>query len=221
MDYARPPARREYIQLAMAAASLLSPWRMRVVVAGALYARIVDVAFRLPGVTNADVAAVLFDASVMVGRCKLNPCRKRLLSDTLLQVLNRTLLSIATCGCPYAMVCVAGHITGLIATWPRVVDAAGRSVRAQLACLYLLRGFWKLNTSYLNPATSCAPIPIMQFLDAYTPALWLSGSSAEIGMLTDVARVAPWASVAMELGIGTMMLCGQGRVGRVVGSGGG
>ena len=93
------------MQMAFCAASLIAPWRTRVIVAGAFYSRIVDVFFKLAvpgGVRSHDVAAVLFDGAVTL--------------------------------------CVAGHVTGVIATWPRVVDAVGRSIRAQLAWLHLLRG---------------------------------------------------------------------------------
>jgi len=127
--------RWEFIQMAFAAASLVTPWRARVVVAGALHARIVAAFFKLPAVSNADINAVFFDSAVLL--------------------------------------CVAGHVTGVIATWPRVVDAIGRAVRSQLAWLYVVRGFWKVNTSFLNPATSCAPILVIQLLDAYAPA-WMA-----------------------------------------------
>lgn len=170
----RASSRWGYVQMGFCAASLVSPWRTRVIVAGAFYSRVVDVFFRFPrGATGVDVAAVLFDASVTL--------------------------------------CLAGHVTGLIATWPRVVDAAGRAVRSQLAWLHLLRGFWKLNTSYLNRKTSCAPIFAAQLLDAYAPTAvtWTNRTA------TAVISAAPYWIIALELAVGTCALCGQGRTGRL------
>jgi hypothetical protein len=86
----------------------------------------------------------------------------------------------------------------------------GRQVVPATARLHLLRGFWKLNTSYLNPRTSCAPILAVQLLDAYWPASWVTNHTA-----TAVAEAAPTAVIVLELAAGTCMLCGQGRFGRM------
>ncbi len=67
-----------------------------------------------------------------------------------------------------------------------------RGARHQLIVLYTSAAFWKLNTSFLNPSTSCATVILTQQLAAYAPPS-LAHAAAPM-----VAAAAPWLAVAVE-----------------------
>lgn len=71
-----------------------------------------------------------------------------------------------------------------------------RVARFQLACFYFGAFFWKLNTSFLDPRTSCAPIFFYQLIAAYVPPAWLAASSP---LAVAVGRAAPLNTLAIEL----------------------
>mmetsp|Transcript_36806 Transcript_36806/g.60927 ORF Transcript_36806/g.60927 Transcript_36806/m.60927 type:complete len:573 (+) Transcript_36806:54-1772(+) len=79
---------------------------------------------------------------------------------------------------------------------------ASRTIRVQLALFYLGAGFWKINTSFIHPRYSCAPIFFLQLLASYTP-LWLEPPAATLQL---VAHAAPGMTIAGELAIGVLLL---------------
>lgn len=168
-----------WLRAVACAGAMVMPWRSRAVVAGALYGRIVDVVY-VHGATRGDAWRHVAGNDVA-----------------------GVLFDAAV------LVCVAGHVTGLVATWPRVVDTAGRAVRSQMAWLHLLTGFWRVNTSFLNLRTSCAPVHALQLLDAY----WPSPETIH-AVAPHLAAVAPRVVIVSHLAAGACMLCGQNRVGR-------
>ena len=78
-------------------------------------------------------------------------------------------------------------------------NGLGTSVRRQLGTFYFFAGFWKFNSSFLSPRTSCAAIYAAQIIDAYSPVASPSLAAAAI-------RVAPAMTVTAEVCIGTLML---------------
>jgi hypothetical protein len=81
-------------------------------------------------------------------------------------------------------------------------------VRQQLSIFYVAAGFWKCNTSFLDPRTSCAPIFVLtlaKFLGVPPP-----GSLAPL-----VARAAPAAVVTGEMAIGVLLLSSRPRLARL------
>ena len=71
------------------------------------------------------------------------------------------------------------------------------TVRWQFAAFYFFSGFWKLNTSFLDPRASCATIFFAQIAARFFPFASLS-----------FAKIAPLATVSLELSIGIVMLYG-------------
>ena len=67
------------------------------------------------------------------------------------------------------------------------------AARVQLVLLYASAAFWKLNTSFLDPTTSCATVILMQQLAAFAPPALASTAAAA------VAACAPTLAIAVEL----------------------
>ena len=66
------------------------------------------------------------------------------------------------------------HEAALVAAWllcppHRFGSAFCAAARTQLILLYASAAFWKLNTSFLSPSTSCATVIVIQQLAAYAP----------------------------------------------------
>ena len=62
------------------------------------------------------------------------------------------------------------HLVAADGPSPRDASALiGTSIRRQMGWFYLFAGFWKINTSFLDPRYSCASIYLAQLLDAYAP----------------------------------------------------
>ena len=81
----------------------------------------------------------------------------------------------------------------LIADEERAIALAAPIVRLQYLLLYAFTALWKVNSAFLDPAVSCAPIFFVQLLDAYLPAAltpaWLPPLAVAI---------APAATIAIE-----------------------
>ena len=80
-----------------------------------------------------------------------------------------------------------------------VAAAAGRTIAWQMALFYFASGFWKLNSSFLDPSTSCATVYFAGLLAGYAlPAL------VGPALLQLVRAAAPAATVALELLLGLL-----------------
>ena len=73
------------------------------------------------------------------------------------------------------------------------------TARLQLACFYLAAGFWKINTSFLDPRTSCAPIFTLTLLPAV-------GLAPPPSLAPLVARASPLMTIVGEMAIGVLLL---------------
>ena len=85
--------------------------------------------------------------------------------------------------------------------WPIVIHAAwwATTAKYQLAFFYLAAGFWKINTSFLDPSTSCAPIFVLTLL----PVLGFV-PPAELAPL--IAQLSPAMTIVGEMTIGVLLL---------------
>ena len=73
------------------------------------------------------------------------------------------------------------------------------TAKYQLAFFYLAAGFWKINTSFLDPSTSCAPIFVLTLL----PVLGFV-PPAELAPL--IAQLSPAMTIVGEMTIGVLLL---------------
>eukprot|EP00435_Cladocopium_sp_Y103_P039438 s1307_g10.t1 len=77
-----------------------------------------------------------------------------------------------------------------------------RLARGQLLLLYASAAWWKLNTSFLDPRTSCSTVILIQLLSAYAPSEHLAQHFAPV-----VARWAPLLGLGGEATIALLLLC--------------
>jgi uncharacterized membrane protein YphA (DoxX/SURF4 family) len=84
------------------------------------------------------------------------------------------------------------HADSLAAWW-------ATTARQQLAIFYLAAGVWKVNTSFLDARTSCAPIFVLTLLQTlgYTPPPLRA---------SQLALLAPGVTILGELTIGILLL---------------
>ena len=83
-----------------------------------------------------------------------------------------------------------------------VVPAIYETVRLQMAVFYVAAAFWKINTAFLDPTTSCASIYIAQLLDVLVPASLTVPAAAR----TAAIRAGPLLTIVGELSIGLLLL---------------
>ena len=81
------------------------------------------------------------------------------------------------------------------------VPMISTTVRLQMAVFYLGAGFWKINTSFLDPASSCASIYIAQLLDVLGME-----SDAPPAARTAAVHAGPLLTIVGELSIGLLLL---------------
>lgn len=72
--------------------------------------------------------------------------------------------------------------------------------RLQMAIFYAAAGFWKINTSFLDPRTSCAPIFAVSLISEHCPA-WLMHPA----LIWVAVRASPIITILVELGAGVAM----------------
>ncbi|KAJ8614473.1 hypothetical protein CTAYLR_000852 [Chrysophaeum taylorii] len=82
------------------------------------------------------------------------------------------------------------------------VLSAARTTRIQYALFYSAAGFWKLNSGFLDPTTSCATLFFTQHLGRLASVV---GADRAKRIAPAVAKVAPTATIALELGVGVAM----------------
>lgn len=88
-----------------------------------------------------------------------------------------------------------------------LADHWATTARAQLSLFYVASSFWKLNTSFLNPATSCAPVFVLTLL----PTLGIT-PAAHLAQL--IARASPVITILGEAAIGVLLLLPSRRLAR-------
>ena len=71
---------------------------------------------------------------------------------------------------------------------------------AQLGLCYFAAGFWKVNTGFLQPHTSCAPVFFSGLFTQLLP------SAADPYLTVLLRMLAPWLTLAVELSIGAILL---------------
>ncbi|KAK3237090.1 hypothetical protein CYMTET_52816 [Cymbomonas tetramitiformis] len=76
-----------------------------------------------------------------------------------------------------------------------------RITKLQLIIFYAAAGFWKINHSFLNPHTSCAPIFHVQLLVAYLPESFYPPEVVHL-----VVHAAPILTLLVEIGIPILLL---------------
>ena len=78
------------------------------------------------------------------------------------------------------------------------------TARVQLSLFYLASGFWKINSSFFEPATSCAPIFVLTLLSSlgFVPP-------PELAAL--IAKSAPTVTILGEFSIGVLLLGGSSK----------
>ena len=81
------------------------------------------------------------------------------------------------------------------------VCAAAPAVRACFGIFYFAAGWWKINSSFLDRSSSCAPILMLQLIAAYVPA---SLTPASLPVLA--ARIAAPMTIVGEMVIGLLLL---------------
>lgn len=80
--------------------------------------------------------------------------------------------------------------------------------RIQLGFLYGAATFWKINTSFLNPTTSCGTILILELFGTYFPSSWVQAlTSKDYSYLLEMlVQTAPYKTLGVEaiLALGTV-----------------
>jgi len=79
-----------------------------------------------------------------------------------------------------------------------VAEAWALTTRRQLALFYLASGFWKINSSFLNYHTSCAPMFTLTLLGNFRVAL-------SQPMLLLVAQASPLITIGGEMSLGLLL----------------
>ena len=98
------------------------------------------------------------------------------------------------------LLCSSASRESLAAWW-------AETIRLQLALFYLACAFWKLNTSFLTPRVSCAPVFFLTLL----PTL---GFTPPAAMARLILQAAPYATIAGEGLIGVFLLAPSARARR-------
>jgi hypothetical protein len=78
-----------------------------------------------------------------------------------------------------------------------IYEAAADIIRYQMMIFYSAAAFWKLNTDFLNPHGSCAPIFLLQLTDF----LWPSGLALPDPMVTALALTSPSVTILLETAV--------------------
>ena len=77
----------------------------------------------------------------------------------------------------------------------RVIAQCAPTVRSAMIVFYSAAAFWKFNTSFFDPIATCAPVFLMQLVDAYLPS-----ELVPPGTLTDVLTwTAPHVAATVEV----------------------
>ena len=81
--------------------------------------------------------------------------------------------------------------------------AASSLIQEQMGLLYVAAGFWKLNSSFLSPRHSCAPVFLLQlFADILTPR----GLELPAVLASALGQMAPLMVLVGELSLGVLLL---------------
>mmetsp|Transcript_4713 Transcript_4713/g.7103 ORF Transcript_4713/g.7103 Transcript_4713/m.7103 type:complete len:543 (+) Transcript_4713:205-1833(+) len=80
------------------------------------------------------------------------------------------------------------------------LDQAATCIRTMFAFFYFAAGFWKINASFFDPATSCSSVFFLQLYAAYLQP-FVKFSSVKL-----IAMAAPTITLILELWVGIMMM---------------
>lgn len=105
-----------------------------------------------------------------------------------------------------------GFFSSTIAVQPearqRIFARAAATIRIQMTIFYSAAAFWKLNTAFLDSHSSCAPIFVVQLVDAFWPRPSLPRS-----VLRGLVKIAPLATLLLEGGIAFGLATRRARLG--------
>ncbi len=87
------------------------------------------------------------------------------------------------------------------------VNILSETTHEMYSSFYTAAGFWKINSHFLNPTTSCATVFLCQHI-AQNLSTWLSWES-QVSLVQKLAPFAPWGTVIIELSMG--LIFGFGR----------
>ena len=89
----------------------------------------------------------------------------------------------------------------LLVARPGRSDDAIVAVRLQMSVFYLAAGVWKMTADHTDPQLSCSSLMLVQILCGWLPQ-WLLPTA----LLSLVVRAAPWVTLAVELGVGILLM---------------
>ncbi|EOD26404.1 hypothetical protein EMIHUDRAFT_450267 [Emiliania huxleyi CCMP1516] len=92
-------------------------------------------------------------------------------------------------------------VTLLLCPATAVVDQTKDLVRTMISLFYIGAGFWKMNTSFLDPTVSCGTIYIASLLATFAPEGLLPP-----WLVTAALGSAPWMTIIGEMSIGVLLL---------------
>jgi hypothetical protein len=86
-------------------------------------------------------------------------------------------------------------------------DAVFDAIRGMFSWYYFASGFWKLNNHFWNPDSSCATVFFIQILAQYV-APFVKSEEILLSITRFAKRIAPAASLGIELGMGGLQVIG-------------
>lgn len=87
-------------------------------------------------------------------------------------------------------------------------DALGRTVQEMYACYYTAAGFWKINSHFLDPTSSCATVFLCQHLATVANTFRLTWET-QVALAQRLAPTAPIGTLAVEMSMGLGLIMGR------------
>ena len=191
------------LSLAVCCASLLaSAWPASPpLLLAAVGLRVTQIWRGVPYVYDTQCWCLLWDAALLLNLLLLLASRQRLTADR--QRPHDGQLSGQTPG---------GQLSGWTSRFSTLSEAeqwsilewTSRTNVAQMAMCYFACGFWKLNSAFLHPSYSCAPILFSGHVAQWMPALSPATNAA-------IGRALPPMTIVTECGLGVLLLFALGR----------
>ncbi|KAL3917176.1 MAG: hypothetical protein SGILL_004836 [Bacillariaceae sp.] len=81
------------------------------------------------------------------------------------------------------------------------------TLQEMFACYYTAAGFWKLNSSFLDPKSSCATVFMSQHIAAFTSGMLTRAQ--QVNLAKNMAAYAPIVTIGVELSMGVPLILGR------------
>jgi hypothetical protein len=91
---------------------------------------------------------------------------------------------------------------------PSSSSSLSLTVQDMYACYYTAAGFWKINTHFLDPTSSCATVFLCQHLTRVAQVVGLSWET-QVQLAKIIAPTAPIGTIAVELSMGLGLVIGR------------